>query len=82
MFSGRKGYTGANVKMAIFNTGIRADHPHFRNIKIGLVFEGFASGTNIARFPAGSSESGATQNLLQTGSLKEDPAVLGLLEIG
>lgn len=28
-----KGYTGANVKMAIFDTGIRADHPHFRNIK-------------------------------------------------
>ncbi|KAF2534932.1 hypothetical protein F2Q68_00022338 [Brassica cretica] len=33
MFCGRKGYTGANVKMAIFDTGIRADHPHFRNIK-------------------------------------------------
>ncbi|TYJ32297.1 hypothetical protein E1A91_A05G026100v1 [Gossypium mustelinum] len=29
----RKGYTGAKVKMAIFDTGIRADHPHFRNIK-------------------------------------------------
>ncbi|KAK1314323.1 hypothetical protein QJS10_CPA06g00676 [Acorus calamus] len=28
-----KGYTGARVKMAIFDTGIRADHPHFRNIK-------------------------------------------------
>nr|AUS89414.1 SITE-1 protease [Sesuvium portulacastrum] len=28
-----KGYTGAKVKMAIFDTGIRADHPHFRNIK-------------------------------------------------
>lgn len=28
-----KGYTGANVKMAIFDTGIRANHPHFRNIK-------------------------------------------------
>ncbi|XP_023637688.1 subtilisin-like protease SBT6.1 isoform X2 [Capsella rubella] len=52
----------------------------------------YASGTNIVRFPAGgflhtfplldSSESGATQNLLQTGSSKEDPAVLGLLEIG
>ncbi|KAL4572223.1 hypothetical protein LXL04_018993 [Taraxacum kok-saghyz] len=28
-----KGYTGANVKMAIFDTGIRSDHPHFRNIK-------------------------------------------------
>ncbi|WZZ21989.1 hypothetical protein YC2023_123376 [Brassica napus] len=74
MFSGRKGYTGANVKMAIFNTGIRADHPHFRNIKVPLFRE--------TRFPAGSSESGATQNLLQTGSSKEDPAVLGLLEIG
>lgn len=28
-----KGYTGAKVKMAIFDTGIRADHPHFHNIK-------------------------------------------------
>ncbi|KAB2609923.1 membrane-bound transcription factor site-1 protease-like [Pyrus ussuriensis x Pyrus communis] len=28
-----KGYAGAKVKMAIFDTGIRADHPHFRNIK-------------------------------------------------
>ncbi|CAI0628858.1 unnamed protein product [Linum tenue] len=28
-----KGYTGAKVKMAIFDTGIRFDHPHFRNIK-------------------------------------------------
>lgn len=30
----KKGYTGAKVKMAIFDTGIRADHPHFRNIKV------------------------------------------------
>ncbi|KAI7732669.1 hypothetical protein M8C21_024518 [Ambrosia artemisiifolia] len=28
-----KGYTGGKVKMAIFDTGIRSDHPHFRNIK-------------------------------------------------
>ncbi|GAB2219758.1 hypothetical protein Drorol1_Dr00007395 [Drosera rotundifolia] len=28
-----KGYTGEKVKMAIFDTGIRADHPHFRHIK-------------------------------------------------
>ncbi|XP_031484955.1 subtilisin-like protease SBT6.1 [Nymphaea colorata] len=28
-----QGYTGAKVKMAIFDTGIRANHPHFRNIK-------------------------------------------------
>ncbi|WOL14169.1 subtilisin-like protease SBT6.1 [Canna indica] len=28
-----KGFTGRKVKMAIFDTGIRADHPHFRNIK-------------------------------------------------
>ncbi|XP_028751917.1 subtilisin-like protease SBT6.1 [Neltuma alba] len=28
-----KGYTGAKVKMAIFDTGIRVNHPHFRNIK-------------------------------------------------
>ncbi|KAF9610912.1 hypothetical protein IFM89_025712 [Coptis chinensis] len=30
-----KGYTGAKVKMAIFDTGIRKDHPHFCNIKVG-----------------------------------------------
>ncbi|CAN6863794.1 unnamed protein product [Brassica oleracea] len=86
MFCGRKGYTGANVKMAIFDTGIRADHPHIRNIKIGLVFEGcylLPAGGFLHSFPLlDSSESGATQNLLQTGSSKEDPAVLGLLEIG
>lgn len=29
----QKGYTGAKVKMAIFDTGIRSNHPHFRNIK-------------------------------------------------
>ncbi|PIA64998.1 hypothetical protein AQUCO_00100457v1, partial [Aquilegia coerulea] len=29
----KKGYRGAKVKMAIFDTGIRANHPHFRNIK-------------------------------------------------
>lgn len=28
-----RGFTGRKVKMAIFDTGIRADHPHFRNIK-------------------------------------------------
>ncbi|KAL0905860.1 hypothetical protein M5K25_024305 [Dendrobium thyrsiflorum] len=28
-----KGFTGGKVKMAIFDTGIRANHPHFRNIK-------------------------------------------------
>ncbi|WCJ42476.1 SITE-1 protease [Euphorbia peplus] len=28
-----KGHTGTKVKMAIFDTGIRSDHPHFRNIK-------------------------------------------------
>ncbi|GAA0146676.1 serine protease [Lithospermum erythrorhizon] len=28
-----KGYTGSKVKMAIFDTGIREEHPHFRNIK-------------------------------------------------
>ncbi|KAL6517046.1 Membrane-bound transcription factor site-1 protease [Orobanche hederae] len=28
-----KGYTGTKVKMAIFDTGIRTNHPHFRNIK-------------------------------------------------
>src|SRR4051812_4306406 len=29
-----RGFTGRKVKMAIFDTGIRADHPHFRNIKV------------------------------------------------
>ncbi len=29
-----KGFTGAKVKMAVFDTGVRADHPHFRNIKV------------------------------------------------
>ncbi|XP_078169721.1 SITE-1 protease [Carex rostrata] len=28
-----RGFTGSKVKMAIFDTGIRVDHPHFRNIK-------------------------------------------------
>ncbi|GMY16518.1 subtilisin-like protease SBT6.1 isoform X2, partial [Fagus crenata] len=28
-----KGYTGAKVKMAIFDIGIQANHPHFQNIK-------------------------------------------------
>ncbi|GMN50537.1 hypothetical protein TIFTF001_019705 [Ficus carica] len=28
-----KGFTGSKVKMAVFDTGIRGNHPHFRNIK-------------------------------------------------
>ncbi|KAG6389367.1 hypothetical protein SASPL_150835 [Salvia splendens] len=32
-----KGYTGAKVKMAIFDTGIRANHPHFRKIKVNFM---------------------------------------------
>ncbi|KAH7440042.1 hypothetical protein KP509_04G088700 [Ceratopteris richardii] len=28
-----RGFTGAKVRMAVFDTGVRADHPHFRNIK-------------------------------------------------
>ncbi|KAJ7567087.1 hypothetical protein O6H91_02G131800 [Diphasiastrum complanatum] len=28
-----KGFSGAKVKMAVFDTGVRADHPHFRNVK-------------------------------------------------
>lgn len=35
----KKGFTGAKVKMAIFDTGIRANHPHFRNIKVSLLEE-------------------------------------------
>ncbi|GAB2230421.1 hypothetical protein Drorol1_Dr00014686 [Drosera rotundifolia] len=29
-----KGYTDKKVKMTIFDTGIRPDHPHFRQIKV------------------------------------------------
>lgn len=29
-----KGFSGAKVRMAVFDTGVRADHPHFRNIKV------------------------------------------------
>jgi hypothetical protein len=32
-----KGFTGAKVRMAVFDTGVRADHPHFRNIKVHQV---------------------------------------------
>jgi hypothetical protein len=32
-----KGYTGAKVKMAIFDIGIQANHPHFQNIKVLLI---------------------------------------------
>ena len=28
-----KGYSGAKVRMAVFDTGVRSDHPHFRRIK-------------------------------------------------
>ncbi|KAL0647428.1 hypothetical protein Bca4012_045719 [Brassica carinata] len=110
---------GADVLWKKGYTGIRADHPHFRNIKAGIdAVSNFQERTNWANedtlslvlllveiqnafvllrtrrsmlsecsqmpsFPLlDSSESGATQNLLQTGSSKEEPAVLGLLEIG
>lgn len=29
-----KGFSGAKVKMAVFDTGVREDHPHFRNIMV------------------------------------------------
>eukprot|EP00897_Mesotaenium_endlicherianum_P007974 jgi/Mesen1/7204/ME000371S06292 len=29
-----KGFSGARVRMAVFDTGVRSDHPHFRNIKV------------------------------------------------
>jgi hypothetical protein len=29
----KKGYSGAKVRMAVFDTGVRQDHPHFRNIE-------------------------------------------------
>ena len=28
-----EGYAGAKVKMGVFDTGIRADHPHVKNIR-------------------------------------------------
>lgn len=34
MFFGRKGYIGVNVKMVIFNIGIRVDYFYFCNIKV------------------------------------------------
>jgi membrane-bound transcription factor site-1 protease len=27
-----KGYTGQGIKVAIFDTGLKKDHPHFKNI--------------------------------------------------
>ena len=29
------GFKGAGVKMGIFDTGIRLDHPHVKNIRCG-----------------------------------------------
>eukprot|EP00854_Cymbomonas_tetramitiformis_P002702 gene2702-3476_t len=29
----KKGFTGQKVKMAVFDTGVRLDHPHFKNIE-------------------------------------------------
>ena len=29
-----RGFSGERVRMAVFDTGVRADHPHFRNIKV------------------------------------------------
>mmetsp|Transcript_28999 Transcript_28999/g.55594 ORF Transcript_28999/g.55594 Transcript_28999/m.55594 type:complete len:1292 (+) Transcript_28999:258-4133(+) len=29
----QKGFSGAKVRMAVFDTGVRSDHPHFRHIK-------------------------------------------------
>ena len=28
-----KGYTGSKVRMAVFDTGVRSDHPHFRRVR-------------------------------------------------
>lgn len=32
-FLWEKGFTGQGVKMGVFDTGVKADHPHFRKIK-------------------------------------------------
>lgn len=29
----QKGFSGSKVRMAVFDTGVRSDHPHFRHIK-------------------------------------------------
>lgn len=29
----QQGYNGAKVKVGVFDTGIRADHPHVKNIR-------------------------------------------------
>ena len=31
-----KGFSGAKVRMAVFDTGVRSDHPHFRNIEVRI----------------------------------------------
>ena len=32
-FLWKKGFSGKGVKMGVFDTGVRADHPHFRDVK-------------------------------------------------
>lgn len=34
-----EGYGGAKVKVGVFDTGIRADHPHVKNIRWASVFD-------------------------------------------
>jgi len=58
-----KGYTGTGVKIAIFDTGLRADHPHFRNVKErtnwtdeNTLNDGLGHGTFVAGVIASQSE--------------------------
>eukprot|EP00898_Chlorokybus_atmophyticus_P007485 jgi/Chlat1/7738/Chrsp66S07212 len=55
-----KGYSGKGVRMAVFDTGIRADHPHFKNIKErtnwtheNTLNDGLGHGTFVAGVIAG-----------------------------
>ncbi|KAK9806804.1 hypothetical protein WJX72_003461 [[Myrmecia] bisecta] len=68
MFSAEKlwaeGYKGQGVKMGVFDTGIRADHPHVKNIKERTNWtheptleDGLGHGTFVAGVVAGSDDS-------------------------
>ena len=50
----QQGYKGAKVKVGVFDTGIRADHPHVKNIRSALLqasyfrVEGSAVGVRVS----------------------------------